>query len=70
MMQPLKNMIFKHGSLDIMPIDNLYHVPIALISNQEILALDVDQRRKMYIYKYLGYLKEIRSYVKWHPLCN
>lgn len=47
MMLPLKNMIFKHGSLDIMPIDNLYHVLIALISNQEILALDVDQRRKM-----------------------
>ena len=70
MMLLLKNMTSKHGSLDIMPIDNLYHALIVLTSNQEILALDVDQRRKMYNYNYLGNIKEVRSYVKWHPLCH
>lgn len=48
MMQLLKNSIWKHGSLDIMIIENLYLAQTVLISNQEILEFVVDPKRKTY----------------------
>jgi hypothetical protein len=47
MMQLQRNMISKLGSQDIKLTESLFHAQIALTSNQEISALDVDQKRKM-----------------------
>ena len=70
MMLPPKNMIYKHGFLDIMPIDNLSHAQIVLIFNQEISVSDVVLKRKMYLLYDIGYRKEVCSYVKWNLMCH
>ena len=46
MMQLQRNMIFKLGSQVMKPTENWSHVQTVLTSNQEILVLDVDQKRK------------------------
>jgi hypothetical protein len=47
MMQLQKNMIYKLGFLDMMPIENLFLVPIVLIFNPEIYKLDVATKNLM-----------------------
>ena len=45
MMQQQRNMILKLGSLAMDNIENLFHVQIVLIFSQEVLKLNMEQRK-------------------------